>query len=757
MGPIASLPALRFALLVMGFSATAGQILIIRELLVIFHGNEFSIGIIFGAWLILEAVGSYSARSRAEKSLKPISRFALMQIFVGLSPLLSILIIRSFKYLFGISTGETLGPAYTAAVSILAIAPIALPDGALFPFGCRNLSAVTDNKESPARTYLYEGLGSFAAGLAFVLYLIHYLESLELAMIILLLNLLSAVMLLTYAGRSPAMRNSAIALSAVAAMAFMTPAADWLHKKSSELLWYEYTLVETINSVYSNIAVIRHGDEFTFFANGAPYATTPAPASKVEETAHFSLLFHERPEDILLIGGGVGGLLREILKHPAQVIDYAEQDPLVIESFRRFATPLTEYELNHETVNIHPLEGRLFLKKTGRLYDVVLINLPIPSTLQLNRYYTTEFFELALSRLKHKGILSINLPGSEVLLSAEFRDLNRTIYKSLKTVFPHVKVIVGEQNIFLASKAPDIEAVEDTELIGRLRLRGITAGLMDEQYITYKMDRLRFGPMEEEIAGTDSVSRNHDLIPRGVFESMLFFNRAVSPSSAKLLSAADAVPFFIWPGLTVMLTLSLVVIQKRQAGLLFINYAVASTGFMSMFLSIALILHFQIYYGYVYHFIGLLASVFMFGSALGAFSAMKRPATSLPAVEALILFLGAAAYLFGTMNLSGMIFPQVIIYFLMAGMGFLTGMEYQVAVGLSMRYGSAATPVSGRLYAVDLLGAFLGAILTAVFFIPTMGIQKTLLIAICLKAGSLFLVYTARPLQFKNQGPTIIP
>jgi len=47
-----------FALILMGFSSLIVQTLLIREFLIIFYGNELTIGIILGEWIILEALGS---------------------------------------------------------------------------------------------------------------------------------------------------------------------------------------------------------------------------------------------------------------------------------------------------------------------------------------------------------------------------------------------------------------------------------------------------------------------------------------------------------------------------------------------------------------------------------------------------------------------------------------------------------------------------------------------------------------------------
>lgn len=741
---LSSASTLRFALIVMGFTATASQILLIRELLVTFHGNELFMGIIFGNWLILEAVGSYSARKRAEYTKRQIGWFAILQITIGFSSLLSILFIRSFKYLFNIPAGEVLGIHYVAIISLITLAPISMTDGALFPFGCRNFQIISEKKWVSARVYLYESIGSFVAGMIFVYYLIYYLSSVELAFIILSLNLCSVIFYLTSTGRLKTIRNAAAGLMASIIILFSSSVPEWLHESSSKLLWYEYSLIDTRNSVYSNIAIIKSEDQYTFFSNGAPYATTPVPAAQVEETAHFPMLFHERPEHILVVGGGAGGLLRELLKHPVKDIDYTEQDPLVIEGFRRFPTPLTEYELDHANVNIHLLEGRLFLRKASTMYDLILINLPIPSTLQINRYYTVEFFELAKKRLKDRGIFAMRLPGSETFLSKELKELNRTFHASLKAVFPHVRIIAGEQNIFIASSDGAVKTVTDETLIERLHLRNISAGLINEWYLRYKMDSARFGELEEDIASSDRKILNQDSYPRGVFEGMLFLNLVVSPYMVKILNVIDNIPYTYYILAIMVLLAVLSGLQHKKRRQLFLTFAIASTGFTSMLISILLILSFQIYYGHVYHYIGILTSLFMLGSAFGAFIAMKRIKTKLISVEIGILLLTGLVYLFILSGPEAEI-SQLLIFGLMVTIGFLTGMEYPVAVNLADSSGRAVSSTAGRFYAFDLFGAFLGAILTAVVFIPTIGIKNTLLITMALKSGSLLLVYMGKP------------
>lgn len=737
------LSALRFALLVMGFTATASQILIIRELLVTFHGNELFMGVILGNWLVLEAAGSYVARKKAEFTKWHIHWFAILQISIGFSSLISIVLIRSFKYLLGIPTGEILGIHYVAFISLLTLAPIAMIDGALFPFGCRNFQVVCKENGVAARVYLYQSFGSFMAGIVFVYYLIYYLSSIDLSFVILSLNLCSVMLFAASTKRNNAIRNTAAGLFASTILLFLVSVPQAIHAWSSKLLWYEYVLIDSRNSVYSNIATIGSEEQYTFFSNGAPYATTPVPAATVEEIAHFPMLFHERPERILVVGGGAGGMLRELLKHPVKTIDYTEQDPAVIEEFRRFPTPLTEYELDHARVHIHLMEGRLFLRKTSAMYDLILVNLPVPSTLQINRYYTVEFFELSKNRLKDDGIFVLKLPGSETFISHELRQLNRTLYASLMAAFPYVRIIAGEQNIFLASSDESIATATDETLIERLRERNISAGLIHEWYLRHKMDRARFGEIEEDIASSGGEMTNRDAYPRSVFQCMLFLNLVASPYMVKVLNGINAIPFSLYILAGVVLLAVMFVLQNIKRSQLFLSFAMASTGFASMLISILLILSFQIYYGYVYHYIGLLTSLFMLGSAAGAFFAMKRLKTSLVSVETGLLVLTGFIYLFVLSEPETEI-SQMIIFGSMVAAGFLTGMEYPLAVNLADISGREVSLTAGRFYALDVFGAFIGALLTAVVFIPTVGILNTLLITLVIKSGSLFLVYLGR-------------
>lgn len=78
----------------------------------------------------------------------------------------------------------------------------------------------------------------------------------------------------------------------------------------------------------------------------------------MQEFGNLPLLFSKAPREILLISGGAGGLINEILKHPVKRVDYAELDPLIIKMLKRYSSVLTQRELTDPRVNVINLDGR---------------------------------------------------------------------------------------------------------------------------------------------------------------------------------------------------------------------------------------------------------------------------------------------------------------------------------------------------------------------------------------------------------------
>jgi spermidine synthase len=533
-----------------------------------------------------------------------------------------------------------------------------------------------------------------------------------------------------------------ISLMAGVVLSLVTGGAGRLDGWSERLQWHDHQLVRTARSPYSTIAVVRSAEQHTLFVNGSPAVSVPHPGPQVESLAHFPLLLHERPKRVLVVGGGAGGLLREVLKHPVAEVSYAEQDPLVLEMLARLPAPLTRHELTHHAVRVHAVEGRLFLKRERASWDVVIVNLPAPGSLMLNRYYTVEFFGLVRSRLAAGGILALSLPGSEVMLSQELADLNGTVGAALRSAFRHVRVLPGTRNLLLASDGEAfVSAWEPDTLEGRLVRRAISTDLVSGPYIRYRMDQARFGSFAERIGGAGVPNR--DALPRATFAAMRQFSRLTSPGVARVLEAADRLPASAWAGGLAGLALILLAVQRWRRAPVYRGYAAVTAGFAGMVMSVALILAFQVVHGDVYQHIGVLTALFMLGAATGSIWAARRSGGELLALEMAFLGLLAAAW-GGVVSGAWVAAGTSPIYPLTVLVGAMTGAQYSLVVAClgagPGRIGFAAASV----YLLDLAGAIAGAALAGIILIPTLGLGGAILLTAGLKGASALLILAWR-------------
>ena len=276
--------SLVLALLLMGFTGTLAQVILIRELLVTFYGNELSIGIILANWLILEAAGSFFLSRVGNKTGRSIDAYIALQFAIAVLLPLAIYGARVVKSILGIPLGEMVGLFPIFYSSFLLLAPISLAGGAQFTIGCRIYSNLT-KRAAPAiaRVYIYEAIGAMIGGLLLTFLIIPYFHSIEVALGVSGLNLISAILLIALfrkpfplhlgarhrLGLSFVRRGGyfllvgVILLTSIGYVLF-SPKVDEVHNLSAQSQWQGYDLQYYRNSNYGNIAVTERGDEFTF-------------------------------------------------------------------------------------------------------------------------------------------------------------------------------------------------------------------------------------------------------------------------------------------------------------------------------------------------------------------------------------------------------------------------------------------------------------------------------------------------------------
>ncbi len=767
------------AMVVMGVLFLLSQVLILREFLLAFQGNEFVIGIVLGSWLLLEALGSWLSGRRADRSKDPLCAFVRVQAALSLLLPLTLLVIRANRWLLGKSPWEIVSYLEIWGVSIALLGPLACLNGVAFTYGCRLMAARDPARHhAPGMVYALESLGAFLAGLVFTFLLVGRVHSVMIALCVGAASM--GVMLFLLAGsggrgeevtETGARAYGVLALHRAVCLLLMvgfvvgaaTPVGGRLDRWILQLRWHPLELQESADSVYGNVALLRLDEQYMVYQNGIPTITFPHPDRAALETlVHVPLLAHPEPREVLLVGGGVGGALAEAQKHPLKALYYTELDPLLVRVVEPYATPSVRQELQDPRTRILFQDGRFFLRRAERKVDAVILHVPDPATLQMNRFFTEEFFRLARRVLEPGGIVALSMPGSSSYLSEEILRMNRCVRDTLERVFPHVRVLPGERNLFLAARDVHVRALTPGLLADRLEERGVETSVIRPYHLAYMMDPWQGRWVREALEKTEGTRINRDLTPSLVYYTLAHRNAEVQPGWREVFPVVERLRIFVLLAALLALTLPFAGFAGRRnsGGARALSFAVFSTGFAGMAIEMIVLLTFQSLYGVLYQWIGLLIAAFMAGLASGAFlltrmlTRIRQGVRFFFRIEALLFaFVLAAAW--GIVALHGHLLektvvvgtPKWVLLCINLAAGMFVGAEFPLANREAlMRTGKGGSRVGGALYALDLAGAWLGAMLVSVLMVPLVGIRNTLFFVAALKACSLFLLHRARPL-----------
>jgi spermidine synthase len=737
---------LRAVLVLIGFTATVAQIVLLRELMVVSYGNEISLGVMLASWLLWTAFGSAALGRIAARTSNPAKLLAALQTLLALLLPITVFAVPAARGLFHALPGELLGPAPIFLACLIALSCFCAVSGWAFVAGSRFHARELGSSAPLAvnSVYLLEAAGSALGGILVSVALLPSLNSLQIAFLVSALNLMAAAVLSL---RTRSYRLATVAVLFVAWVAVGLPQGRRLEALSLARLWPGFRVVDTRNSVYGNLAVVETGGIRSLLENGLLMFNAPDPAS-AEEAVHFALLEHPAPKSLLLIGGGAAGSLLQALQHPSlERVDYVELDPAVLELAEKYFPRQWAAARSDPRVHVYHTDGRLFLKTTERVFDVIVVDLPAPQTAQLNRFYTSDFFREAAEKLADGGVFSFQLHAAEEYLSPDLSAFLRCIVKSLHQAFPVVRTIPGDIVHFFAAKRDGILAADPSELLSRLRSRHLKTSYVREYYIPFRLMPDRVADLDENIRPLTDTPINRDLAPIAYYFGVELWSTQFNRKYQRVFESIARTEFWqLVEWATVMLLVVAIVIffwprpaarARGTAGL-----CATLTGLTMISLEVLLLLGFQAIYGYVYQQLAILIALFMSGMALGSWWRLRLavPSSSAPALRAgltqlaglqilaalspLLLYL-ALNSLAGTRSLSTLtvashvLFPALALF-----AGALGGYEFALAAEVYFADAQSPPASMGMLYAVDLIGACAGALLLSAFLLPLFGFLK---------------------------------
>ena len=729
-----------------GACAIATQMYCVRELLVVFFGNELFLGILFGCWFVGISTGSWSAtRIVLHDSRRPAALTGGL-ILLGLLPLGAIVVARLLRAVVPVPIGGSASLAHMTVGSLLVAVPPGCVVGFLFPTVC---SVLQDDGAQAGRriawVYIVESLGSLTAGIIVSFFLVSAFPAM------LVLGWLSALIFATaslYAlqGGTLDRRLRVLgwgALLLVAGDACMVATGTWqrLDELLRELHWQSLKnglcRIAEVDSRYQRITLGHAEGQYSIFLNGTLWCVYPDPY-RVALKSHLLLSQHPAPEHVLILGSAQAGMLREVLLHPVRTIDCVSLDPAVDHMLRPLLVSEDRRAMDDPRVALYYQDARLFVKHAQRMYDLVIVDVPDPSTTFLNRLYTVDFLRELRNILSPHGMVVIGLSSEQQYISTASALYNGSLYRGLSHVFPSVLVVPGERNYFFGAMHEGLLSDDPNQIAQRYRNRNILSDHFSPSLFPYLMPRERILFLQQALTtGGRSAKMNTDFYPITYFYNLLIWDAVAGGSGLPhlLLKVGEHTGkvLGVGAGAAVMCVLFLLRLSRRVFVPGATVFLIGATGGVVMALEIVIVYLVQSLYGYVYEKIGTIVALCMVGLACGgavARAVLQRYGKNESGVFRLMVTLSGMLLIIAAMTPILIEAPTTgsACWWLIFLLGLLGGAQFPCGCQMLAHRGWHISSVAGHMNAADHAGACCGAVVTGTALMPLFGVRITCMI-----------------------------
>jgi spermidine synthase len=341
--------------------------------------------------------------------------------------------------------------------------------GLEIPLLMRILKDHLDFKELVARVLAFDYAGALIASLLFPIFLVPRLGLVRTSLLFGFFNAavgLWATWLMRplIKGSVTRLRAQACVVMALLAVAFVK--ADALTSLAEDAMFAD-DIVYTKTTHYQRIVVTRNRAGFQLFLNGN------LQFSSADEYRYHEALVHpamglasdggRAPRRVLILGGGDGLGLREVLKYPSvEEAVLVDLDPDMTELSRRFP-PLAR--LNQDSfadprVRVVNEDAMIWLEREGPTFDAAVVDFPDPNSFALGKLYTTRFYRMLKARLAPDAAVGIQAT-SPLFARSSYWCIVRTLEAAGFQVRPYYTAVpsFGVWGFALARRAPfDIPA-----------------------------------------------------------------------------------------------------------------------------------------------------------------------------------------------------------------------------------------------------------------------------------------------------------
>lgn len=192
---------------------------------------------------------------------------------------------------------------------------------------------------------------------------------------------------------------------------------------------YKDKVVYEKQSKYQKIVITQWKDEYWLYINGNQQLSTLDETMYHEPLVHPPMQLMKTPYHVLILGGGDGCAVREVLKYSdVKQITLVDLDPAMtnLGKTHPVLTELNDSAMHHPKVEVINQDGFTYLINNKKFYDVIIVDLPDPKTVELGRLYSYEFYLACRKHLRPHGVL-ITQSGSPYYATKAFKCIEKSM------------------------------------------------------------------------------------------------------------------------------------------------------------------------------------------------------------------------------------------------------------------------------------------------------------------------------------------
>ncbi len=435
----------------------AGLCSIIYELLIsttssYFLGDsikQFSITI--GIYMAAMGIGSFLSKWFHKDLLL---KFIAVEILLGFIGGISVPILY-FAYAF--TTYYSFN-----GVTIALILAIGILTGLEIPLLARIMKHHYPLKENLANVLSLDYLGALLATLLFPFILLPWLGTFRSSLVFGILNIAIGFLNLWYFSELLALsKKRVLYLAATTVTTFFI--AMLFFANSTLNYWNDLLYLDSViyfkETPYQNLILTKRTHDLRLYINGNIQFSSVDEYRYHESLVHIPLAVAPQKKRVLVLGGGEGLVAREVLKHPeVESITIVDIDPEMFEMSinNPDVSALNEHSLSNPKVQMVALDAFVFLKDTPEQFDVIISDLPDPTSMEISRLYSQDFFKLLKKKLHPQGVL-VTQATSPFFAPKAYWCINKTIEASgFKNTYPYHAYVptFGDWGFVMAADFP---------------------------------------------------------------------------------------------------------------------------------------------------------------------------------------------------------------------------------------------------------------------------------------------------------------